>query len=79
MTPLEAMAKAFWDSYSSVDTWDELSHAQQSRAIGHMRTALLFLAEVELPDAVRDAGLLDDAVPSEIFSAMLRSIAESKE
>lgn len=48
MTPLEAMARAFWGT-----KWNDLDDEEKDRSYTDMRAALLALARTELPcDAV---------------------------
>lgn len=72
MTPIEAMAKAFWD-FQGMSEWDEAENWQKRPAIAGMRSALLALAECEL-----DAKFIrqnSQAFVGDTFTAMLRSIA----
>lgn len=87
MTPLEIMAKGFWNSFSSVDTWDELSARHKELAMKHMHAALLALAEADLPKEILDAGVKrieygelvgspDDNVVMHVFHDMLKAIVQ---
>lgn len=57
MTPLEAMAKAYWENRGSLP-WDGLTPALKKQELDDMRAALIALGETELPSiAFYKAGL----------------------
>jgi hypothetical protein len=77
MTPIEAMARAFWEKdglkiNDQIENWRDIEP--------NMRAALLALADVELPKGVSQAGgfAMDglDEKAELAFRAMLRSIAQ---
>ena len=84
MTPIEAMAKEFWN-FQGMTEWDEAENWQKRPAIAGMRAALLALAECDLPSEI-----FDEAMHSETdsrssiklekrFKFLLRSIANEHE
>lgn len=90
MTPLEKMAKAFWENHTKVTAFETLGAKFQSELADNMRAALLALAEAKLPVNIIGAGAAKiGGVRAEhgdgrhlwearaAFPAMCRAIAES--
>lgn len=90
-SPLEAMAKAYWNATTDqYNKWDTLDDVEMAVQINAQRAALRALAEVELPEEVRATGcaqlVLSDEVRTDLwddmgdaFEAMLHSIASEGE
>lgn len=85
MSPLEVMAKAVWDRFSGGRIpWEEVGERAREGMLGDMRTAVLALAEAELPQRMEDprgVGVYPherDGMYRDAFRSMLRSIAEGK-
>jgi hypothetical protein len=57
MNPLDTMTQAFWRSFSSVDTWEELSDHHKDLARKHMRAALIGLVDADLSEELMDRAL----------------------
>jgi hypothetical protein len=88
MTPLEIAAKAAWDAENAraawdgeITPWDHVSAISQQKLCDYMRTALLALAEVELPESIVSTDEVNLAMCEEdaesAFRAIIRSIAGS--
>lgn len=85
---LEAMAKAYWDCsvkvVAMVDPdhdwrWEAQKEDTKRKCIFHMRSALLALSEVELPESAMDAACaMNDMLVRNDFKAIIRSLAEEK-
>lgn len=87
MTPLEAMAKAYWEN-RGCQPWHKLPDSMKRDEMQDMRAALLGLAASDLPTMMKGAGAVEIAgIRSEhgdgrhlweadaAFKAMLRAIA----
>lgn len=55
MSPLETMAKAYFESERLIDKWDELLGPEKQEVINAMRAALAALRDCGVTDAMHEA------------------------